>query len=138
MTRTGPADIVVSAYDHTVPNWPVFARPSSREPGSGSAGCRESAIAGAVVPGSASFKLANYRLAGRSGRLGPACPASRPKRVRVARPPRPPCPRPRVRARPVYLYLPGWHTAPIYGWSFDPGRDILCILISPPRRLQWP
>jgi hypothetical protein len=52
--------------------------------------------------------------------------------------PRPPCPRQPALALPLYLYLLGRYATPICGCSFDPGRDILCILISPPRRLQWP
>jgi hypothetical protein len=138
MTSTGPADVVVSAYDRITPGWPAFARPASREPGSDSAGCREPTVAPAVFPGSASGKLGNHRLAGRSVRLRPVCPPLRPQRARVARPPHPPCLRQPVLAHPLYLYLLGRHTAPTYGWSFDPGRDILCILISPPRWLQWP
>jgi len=74
----------------------------------------------------------------------PACPpAVRSGRPRLARPPliSPRAGVPRL-CRPVlvhrlYLYPLQWHTATLFGCSFDPGRDVLCILISP-RRLQWP
>ena len=94
MTRTGPADVVMSACDLIAPG--PLARPGSREPGFGWPAHRESAFARAVFPASTTGKPAHYRLAGRSGRL------------------------------------------PLYGWSSDPGRDMLCIFISPPRWLQWP
>jgi len=41
-------------------------------------------------------------------------------------------------AHPLYLYLPEWPAVALPGWSIDPGRDMLCILTSPPRWLQWP
>jgi hypothetical protein len=138
MTRTGPADVVVSACGRAATGRPVLARPGSGEPGSGWAGYRDSAFVRVAFPSSASRKPAHHRLAGRSGRLRSACPPQRPQRVRAARLPHPRCPRPPVLAHPLYLYLLGWPAASVYGWSFDPGRDILCILISPPRWLQWP
>ena len=137
MTRTGPADVVMLAYHRTVPGWPVPARPDSHEPGSGRVGCRESAFAATFFPGSASFKPTHPRFAGRSGRLRPSCPP-RPRHAQTARSPHPPCPRKPALAHPLYLYLLERHTTPISGWSFDPGRDILCILTSPPPWLQWP
>ena len=139
MTRTGPADVVMSAYDRIALGRLALARPGSREPGFGWPARREPASARAEFPTSASCQPAHYRLAGRSGRLRSACPLSRPQRVRLARPPHPPCPRSPALVHPHYLYLLRWHTAaPLYGWSFDPRRDILCILISPPRWLQLP
>jgi hypothetical protein len=137
MTRTGPADVVMSACDHTAPGWPTPGQPSSREPGSDWAGCRRPAFARAAFTGSAPPKPAHHRLAGRASRLRPVCPPP-PQHARAAHKPHPPCPQRPALVHPLYLYLLGWHTAPLYGWSFDPGRDILCILISPPRRLQWP
>ena len=83
MTKTGPTDVVMPAYHRAVPGWPVAARPGSHEPGSGWADCRESAFAGTVLPGSASFKPAHPRFAGRSGRLRPSCPP-RPQRAQTA------------------------------------------------------
>jgi hypothetical protein len=88
--------------------------------------------------GSASFKPADHRLAGRSGRLRPVCPPQRPQCARAACPSHPRYPRQPALTHPLYLYLLGWHSAPLYGWSSDPGRDVLWILISPPRWLQWP
>ena len=71
-------------------------------------------------------------------------PAVVPCRPGLARPARP-WPRTVLRQprRPVpehrlYLYLTQRHAATLYDWSFDPGRDILCILISPSRWHQWP
>ncbi len=143
MTRTGPGDVGVPACPRTVPGWPPPARPGSHkpgsrhEPGSGWVGCRESAFAGTVRPGSASFEPAHPRFARRSGRLWPSCPPQ-PQRAHTARPPHPPCPRQPALALPLYLYLLGRHATPIYGCSFDPGRDMLCLLTSPPQWLQWP
>jgi hypothetical protein len=142
MTRTGPTDVVMPAYHRTVPGWPVPAWPvpawpGSHEPGSGWADCRESLVAGTVLPGSASLKPAHPRFAGRSGRLRPSCPP-RPERAQTARPPHPPCPRQPALAHPIYSNLLEPDTTSICGWSFDPGRDMLCIFTSPPRWLQWP
>jgi hypothetical protein len=140
MTRTGPADVVVSACDPTAPGQLALARPGSREPGFGWPAHRESAFARAVFTASTTGKPAHYRLAGRSGRLRPVGQLFRPQRVRAARPPHPPhppCPRSPALVHRLYLHLLGWHIAPLYGWSSDPGRDMLCILISP-RWLQWP
>jgi hypothetical protein len=47
------------------------------------------------------------------------------------------CPRPPVLVHPLYSYLPQRHTARLSGSSFDPGRDVLCILISPLPWHQW-
>src|SRR5271166_2820298 len=150
MTRTGPADVVMSAYDLTASGRSVIGLLGSGLLGSGLlgsgllgsgllgsgwAGCRQSAFARAPFPGPPSFKPAHHRLADRSGRLRPVCPPPRPQSARAAHSPHPPPP---AQAHSLYAYLPGWHTAPLYGWSFDPGRDILCILLSPPRWLQWP
>jgi hypothetical protein len=138
MTRTGPADVGMSACHSTATGRPVLARPGSGESGSGWAECREPAFVGVGFPGSASRKPAYHRLAGRSGRLRSACPPQRSQRARAVRPWHPQCRRQPALMHPLYLYLLGWHAASVYEWSFDPGRDILCILISPPRRLQWP
>ena len=138
MTRTGPADVVMSAHDCTASVRLVLARPGCREPGSGWPAGRELTYARVVFPGSELCKRVNRRLAGRSGRLGAVCPPLRPQRVWAARLPYPSCPRSPALVHPLYSYLLRYHTAPLYGWSFDPGRDILCILNSPPRWLQWP
>jgi hypothetical protein len=124
MTRTGPADVVVSACARIVP-----ARPGSCGLVSVGSPTRS------VFLRSASCKPASCRPAGQSCRprfLGP------PLRRQRAWAPCSPCPRPPTLAYPLYLYLLRWHAATFYRWSFDPGRDILCILISPLRRLQWP
>jgi hypothetical protein len=143
MTRTGPADVVMSACRRIAPGRLALARSGSRElgfgwPGFGWPARRESAFARAVLPASPSGQPAHCRLAGRSGRLQSACPLLRSQRVRPARFPHPPCPRSPAFVHPLHLYLLRWHTAPLYGWSFDPGRDMLCIFISPPRWLQLP
>jgi hypothetical protein len=131
MIRTGPADVVMLACDLTTPGRPIIGRPSFLKQDSDRAGCHEPTVAATRFPTSVSLKP---RPTDRSGRLRPVCPPLGPQRVRTARPPHPPP----AQAHPFYLYLLGWHSAPLYGWSFDPGRDILCLLISPPRRLQWP
>jgi hypothetical protein len=131
MISTGPADVVMFACDLITPGRPVIGRPSFREQDSDRAGCHEPAVAAILFRSSASLKP---RPTDRSGRLRPVCPSREPQRVRTARPPHPPP----AQAHPLYLYLLGWHSASLYGWSFDPGRDILCLLISPPRRLQLP
>jgi hypothetical protein len=105
MTRTGPADVVVSACARIVPGWPVPARPGPRG------------------------------LAAQSRRPRLVRPPLRRQRARA---PQSPSPRLPTLAYPLYLYLFGWHAATFFGWSIDPGRDILCILTSPLRRLQWP
>jgi hypothetical protein len=134
MTRTGPGDVVMPACHRTVP-----ARCGSRQLGSGWGGRRETAFAGTAVPRSASPKPAHPRSDRRSGRLRPVCPPWR-QRAQTARRLHPPCPRQPALAHPLYLYLLGRHTTSICGWSFDPGRDILCIFTftSPLRWLQWP
>jgi len=135
MTRTGPGDVVMSACHSAATSRPVLAEPGSGESGSGWAGRHEPPFVGVAFPGSASGKPAHRRLAGRPGRLRSGCPPQRPLRVPAARPPHPRQP---ALTHPFYLYLLGWHAASVYEWSFDPGRDILCLLISPPRWLQWP
>ena len=130
MTRTGPADVVMSACDRIAYGRPVIGRPGFREPGSGWPSCRELAFNRIVFPDSASRQP---RPTGRSGRFRPVGPPLGSQRVRLARPPHPPCPRSPAFVHPLYWYLLRWHTAPLYGWSFDPGRDVLWILIS----LRW-
>ncbi len=135
MTRTGPADVVMPARHSTVTGRPVLARPGSGESGSDWAGRRGPAFDRHAFPGSAFGKPTHHQLAGRSDRLRSA----RPPRARAAHPPHPRYPRRLALTHPLYLYLLGWRAASVYGWSSDPGRDILCILTtSPPRWLQWP
>jgi len=137
MTRTGLADVVMSACGHDAAGRPVPARPGFRElvsvwPASG-----EPTVVRAVFPGPASFKPAFYRTPeAHPPARPPAMPPHRP--VRAPGPPRPPCPRPSSLAYPLYLYLLEWPAAAPPGCSIDPGRDMLCILTSPPRWLQWP
>jgi hypothetical protein len=131
MTRTGPADVVMSACHLTAPGRPVIGRPSFRKQDSNRAGCHEPAVAAILFPGSALLKS---RLTDRSGRLRPVCPPLGASARPYGNPPHPPP----AQAHPLHLYLLGWHSVPLYGWSSDPGRDILCLLISPPRLPQWP
>lgn len=88
----------------------------------------------------ASARGVSGRMAARSCRLGPARQQLPHQRAEMRRPEvrRALCPRQPVPVHPLYLYLPQWHVATLFGWSFDPGRDILCILISPLRWSQWP
>ena len=135
MTRTGPADVAVSACGHAAARRPVPARPGVRElvslwPASG-----EPTLVRAVFPRSACFKPALDRVPGRSRGLPSARPTPPHRPVKT---PGPPCPRPSWIADPLYLYLREWPAAAPPGCSVDPGRDMLCILTSPPRWLQWP
>ena len=138
MTRTGPADAVMPAWGHAAAGRPVLVRSGRRERVSAWPASSGPAVVRAVFPGPASFKPASGRVPGRSRRLQPepSAPSRRP--VRVPGPPRPPCPRSSSLAHPLYLYLPEWPAAALPGYSIDPGRDMLCILTSPPRWLQWP
>ena len=128
MTRPGPIDVVMSACGHARPGRPVLARPGIRELNSVWPVSGGPAVAPAVFPGSAPFKLA-------SGRLAPAAPVPRHQRAGTRRPQGP---RPAVLAHPLYLDLLEWPGAAPPGCPFDPGRDMLCILTSPPRWRQWP
>ena len=124
MTTTGPADVVMAACSHAVAGSLVPARPGFRElvsvwPASG-----EPTVVRAVFPGSASFK-----------------PAVDPASTQPHRPDRtagPPCPRSSPLAHPLYWYQLEWPAVALPGWSIDPGRDMLCMLTSPPRWPQWP
>jgi hypothetical protein len=145
MTTTGPADVVMAACSHAVAGLLVSAPPGFCElvslwPASG-----EPTVVRAVFPGPASFKPAVDRTTGRSPlrRPNPRPPAStQPHRThqphRPTRAPGPPCPRSSPLAHRLYLYLLEWPAVALPGWSIDPGRDMLCILTSPPRWLQWP
>ena len=130
MTRTGPADVVVSACARIMP-----ARPSSRGLVSAGPASREAPPIRSVFLTSASCKPASRRLAARSGR--PRL-VRRPLRLQRARAPYSPCPRLPALAYPLYLYLLERPAAALPGCSIDPGRDMLCILTLPPRWLQWP
>ena len=135
MTTTGPANVVMAACSHAVADPLVPARPGFRElvsvwPASG-----EPTLVRAVFPRPACFKPAFDRVPGRSRGLQSARPMPP---HRSARAPGPPCPRPSWIANPLYLYLREWPAAALPGCSIDPGRDMLCILTSPPRWLQSP
>lgn len=143
MTRTGPGDVGVPACRRTVPGWPSppgLARtnpaPATNRALAGSAVVSRP-FAGTALPGSASSNLpitgspVGLVGSGRPARRGLSAPirhARRTRHVRVS---------PRWHFR-FTLYLLGRHATPIYGCSFDPGRDILCLITSPPRWLQWP
>jgi len=138
MTRTGPADVGMSACGHAAAARQVLARRGFRElvsvwPASG-----EPTLVRAVFPRSARFKPAFDRGPGRFRGLRPGGPVPPHRPGRAAGPQRPPCPRPSWIAYPLYLYLLEWPAAALPGCSIDPGRDMLCILTSPPRWLQWP
>jgi hypothetical protein len=125
MTRTGPTDVVMPAYSRAA-DAPVSARTAFRAPGSAWHIPGESTTARPVFPTVASVKPASGRLAGRNGRFRPASQRSRCPRTSEQRFPTPPAYRHKRR------------TAALHGCSVDPGRDVLCILLSLPRWLQWP
>ena len=142
MTTTAPADVALTACGHAAAGRPLVARPDFRElvsvwPASG-----EPTLVRAVVPRSARFKPAVDRMTGRSRRRqpDPRPPASTQTHQphRPARAPGPSYPRSSPLAHPLYLYLLERPAVALPGWSIDPGRDMLCILTSPPRWLQWP
>jgi hypothetical protein len=145
MTTTGPADVVMAACAHAVAGPLVSARPGFRElvsvwPASG-----EPTVVRAVFPGSASVKPAVDRMTGRSRprQPDPRPPASTQTHQthqphRAARAPGPSYPRSSPLANPLYLYLLERPAVALPGWSIDPGRDMLCLLTSPPRWLQSP
>jgi hypothetical protein len=137
MTRTGPADVAMSACSSASASRPVLARPGFRELVSVRPLSHEPTVVRAVFPGSASRKPGFCRLAGRS-RQAPSYPPISHRPVWVPGHPRPSCPRSPALAYPIYLYLPEWPGTASPGSSVDPGRDMLCILTSPPRWLQWP
>ena len=143
MTSTGLADVTMSACGRASASRPVLARPGFRELVSVWPLSHGLTVVGAVFPGSASLKPASCRRAGRSRRSQPhpslqplTMPSHRP--VRASCPPRPPCPRSSALGHPLYSYLPERPATALPGRSFDPGRDTLCTLTSPPRWLQWP
>jgi hypothetical protein len=138
MTSTGLADVTMSACGRASAGRPVLAQPGFRELVSVWPLSREPTVVRAVFPCSVSLKPASCRPPGRPRRaqLYPPKPPHRP--VRESGSPRPPCRRPPALAYPVYLYLPEWPGTAVSVSSFDPGRDVLCILTSPPRWLQWP
>src|SRR6266567_1378735 len=121
MTRTGPADVVMSACAHAATGRPVLVRPVFGKLVSVWPACGEPTLVRPVFPRSDSFKPASCR----SRRSQEDCqvPSRRPVRA-----PGPPCPRWSAFAYPLYLYLLEWPAAAQPGCSIDPGRDMLCIL----------
>ena len=144
MTRTLAADTVMSACDRTASGRPAPALvpPVSPEPypsrgpyaarGSYAPGGPYAARGPYPSRGSACVRRASCPPAVRSGRLRPARPPLIPPRAEVPRHGQP------VPVFRVYLYLSQWHAVTLFGCSFDPGRDVLCLVTSPRRRLQWP
>jgi hypothetical protein len=156
MTRTGPADAVLPACRHAPAGRSVLTRPGPRD-SRGLAPIRlvcvcsstawsstawsstarpatgVPAIVRAVFPGGEPFKPVPGWLPARPSRL---CPAGLLTRPRPAEAPRPPCSG--SPPHPLYLYLLKRPAVALSGCLFDPGRDMLCILTSPPRWLQWP
>ena len=123
MTRTGPGDVAMSACSRASASRPVLARPGFCELVSFRPLSHEPTVVRAVFPGSASFKPAFCRLAGRSRRAQSYPPMSH-RPVRAPGLPRPSCLRSPALAYPVYLYLPEWPGTALPGSSFDPGRDM--------------
>jgi hypothetical protein len=111
MTRTRTADAAMSAC--------ARAASGRRIPGPATTPM-------ACLPQVGPVRRASHRPAVRSRRRGLARPPLLPQ---CAWAPGPSCPRQPVHVHPLYLYLLRWHAATPYEWSFDPGRDILCILI---------
>jgi hypothetical protein len=124
MIRAGIADVVMLACDLTTPGRPVIGRLASanRTPAGLAAMSRPSRHP--VRPRSNLSRPA----------VRPVCPPLGASARLYGTPPHLPL----ALAHPLYSYLPGQHGAPRYEWPVDPGRDILCLLISPPRWLQWP
>jgi hypothetical protein len=156
MTRTGPADAVLPAGRHAAAGRPVLTRPGPRDarglapirfaPAWFNAACFGTAwsstvqpasgvpaVVRAVFPGEGPFKPVSGRLAARPRRR---CPADLLPRPWPAGAPRPPCAG--SPPHPLYLYLLKRPAVALSRCLFDPGRDMLCILTSPPRWLQWP
>ena len=135
MTRTEPGDIVMSSCARTMPDWPVPARSCSGGLASVWPASHEAALDRPVFPESVSSKPGPGRLADRSCRRQLVRPPLRRQRGRASHSP---CLRQPALVHRLYLYLLDWRAALRYGCSFDPGRDMLCLLTSPPRWLQWP
>ena len=138
MTTIRSVNAVMPAGGHASAARPVLARPGLRELVSVCPASGEPTVVRRVLPGSASFKPASRRVLGRSRRLGPDLEKPPHWPGRPSGPPRPPCPRSSSLVHPLYLYLPERPAAALPGCSTDPGRDMLCLLTSPPRWLQWP
>ena len=133
MTRIGPGDVAVPSCRRTPPRRPALTRPRSRELAFARPAPGVPAIARAVFPGEESFKPGPGRLTTRPRQLHLAGQLTRPWRIGA------PCPPGfRLPAHPLYLYQLKRLAVALSGCSFDPGRDMLCILTSPPRWLQWP
>jgi hypothetical protein len=135
MTRTEPGDVVMSTCARTMPDWPVPARSCSGGLASVWPAPHEAALDRPVFPESVSPKPGLGRQADRSCRRQVVRPPLRRQRGRASHSP---CLRQPALVHRPYLHLLDWHAALRYRCSFDPGRDMLCILTSPPRWLQWP
>jgi hypothetical protein len=133
MTRTGPGNVAKFACGHTSGSRPVPARPSFRELVSVWPLSYGPTVVRACVPPSGLPQTCLFSLADRSRQARPCVPIPSGPAIRVPGPPRPTCPRSFAVPYPPYLYLPEWPGTAIPGSSFDPGRDMLCILTSPPR-----
>jgi hypothetical protein len=138
MTRTGPAHVAMPARRHTPSRRPALTRPSSRHVVFVLPATDVPPIARAVLPGKKLLKPGPGRLTARPGTAWPGRlrPVGRAPRRRRIGAPCPPCSR--LPAHPLYLYLLKRPAIALSECSFDPGRDMLCILTSPPRWLQWP
>jgi hypothetical protein len=133
LTSSCPLAVTPQAACRTISGLAPANLSASGLPPVNSPASRELASARAVFPGPASLKPANRR-------PRPVCPPLH-QRVRAPHPWHPPHqPRPRslALAHPLYSYPLKRHAASRQRYSFAPGRDMLCILTSPPRWLQWP
>ena len=130
MTRIGPTDVVMPTCGRAA-DGPVSALIAFHTPGSACRTPCEPTSARPEFSRVASVKPACGRLVGRSGWLRPASPWSRYPRVGEQHFPASPTQRP-------YPHPLMRRAAALYGCPVDPGRDMLCTLNSPPRRLQWP
>ncbi len=128
MTRIGPGDVAVPSCKRTPLRRPALTRPSSRELAFARTALGAPVAARAVFPGEETFKPGSGWLTGRPRRRHLAGQLTRPRRI-VA-----PCPQGfRLPVHPLYLYQLKRPAVALSGCSFDPGRDMLCILTSPPR-----
>jgi hypothetical protein len=132
MTRIGPGEVAMPACRRTPSRRPAPTRPRSRALIAAQPAVAP-AFARAVFPGEEFFKPGPARRPARPRRLRPS---GRPTRHPRTGAPCPPCSR--LPAHRLYLYLLKRPAVALPGCPFAPGRDMLCILTSPPRWLQWP
>jgi hypothetical protein len=139
MSRMRAADAVMSCC------------PGARFSGARSSACARPASWPPASPRPAAHGLVRIRPTSRRPVRSTPAPGRHDRRSRFSRPSHlrlpqghaaaaaPPCPLPPGLAHPLYWYVFRWDAATLFGWSFDPGRDILlCNHILSLRRLRWP